>query len=808
MLFPTEIFVDNILVLIFIEIVCALFTKCLISTLVPPEIVVRGRLALEAYNKALAEGKTFDKRVPVMLIGRDRSGKTSLKKSLRGEPFNQNEESTVGIDVDPSHFELSTEIWTMPEKDQETKTSISFEHLVAREAVENMMQTTRAPVSVEKSSEAMPSGNVPAVSASTANEFTAAVNMHERSTHDPVEDGTASSSDRTSNEPNELQVTRHAENEDSKPHIPNDVQTEMIKCLKNDSKVEDENVHCVLWDFAGQSVYYTTHPIFLTSRAIYLLAYDLSQNPHEKAEPVPKQGQFEVFSDSCGLEFNSDYLDFWMSSVASLVCQEESDRVSSESEVLPDKLPAVLLVCTHADTPYDRLSDAKTLANKLYGSLWTKPYKKHLHDVFVVDNTKSGRGSECPEVKRLRGEVLTVAKELPQMKEPIPIKWLNYEKNLQAKRKRGEKWIDLQEAKRTASEECNIVEDREFQTVLNFLHDRRILIHFSDNKMLDKFVILDPQWLIDVFKKVITIPPYDSKQKKIGGLWCKLQEKGILEKKLLDHVWSMPSFNEETTESLLGIMEKFSLICSWPSSDASSEKQYLVPSMLATYPTEDIMKLVEAASVQIPPLLVKFESGLVPPGLFPRLVLLFLQWGKDNCVNPVKPLLYQNFARCFISEDTSQSVVLLCLSSAIKVVVHRGNGIQESGAGCLPSMTSVSVDVSYDNLNVTFAGSVCRQLELILEFMRNEFCWLKNMRYELSFICPVCCEGSIVGYCDTHRKQGCKQEECFHFWSLSQFCNSKKAINCNKSATAEKTQIDIRQFAPWLVSSRYQVNTL
>ena len=131
MLFPTEIFVDNILVLIVIEIVCGLFTKCLISTLVPPEIVVRGRLALKAYNKALAEGKTFDKRVPVMLIGRNQSGKTSLKKSLRGQPFNQSEESTVGIDVDPSHFELSTEIWTIPEKDQETKASISYEHHVS-----------------------------------------------------------------------------------------------------------------------------------------------------------------------------------------------------------------------------------------------------------------------------------------------------------------------------------------------------------------------------------------------------------------------------------------------------------------------------------------------------------------------------------------------------------------------------------------------------------------------------------------------------------------------------------------------------
>ena len=761
------------------------------STLVPSEIVVRGRLALEAYNKALAEGKTFDRRVPVMLIGRDRSGKTSLKKSLRGELFNPNERSTVGIDVDPSHFELSTEIWTMPEKDQEPNSgsSISYEHHVARATVEHMTQKRRAPVSEEKTPEATPSGNVPPVET-----VSASTNI---STHDPAEVGTVSfsppktsiqeivenRSDGTSNDPNVLQ---NAENEDTKPHIPNDVQTVMIKLLENNSKVEDEEVHAVLWDFAGQSVYYTTHPIFLTPRAIYLLAYDLSKIPDEKARPIPRQGLFQEFTDSCGLEFNSDYLDFWMSSVASLASQEETGQVSSESEVMPDKLPAVFLVCTHADTPYDSLRGPKTLANELYGSLRNKPYKRHLRNLFVVDNTKSGSGSECPGIKHLRQELLTMAKQLPQMKEPIPIKWLNYERKLQAKREL-KKWIDVHEAKKIASEECNIVDEKDFRPVLDFLHDKRILIHFSDTPELDKLVVLDPQWLVDVFKKVITIPPYDSKEKEFEELWCKLQTKGILEKKLLHHVWETLSFDEETTESLLKILEKFSLLCSWPTSDASCGEQYLMPSMLTTYPPEDIMRLVEAASAQIPPLFVKFESGLVPPGLFPRLVLLFLQWGKENRLNPVKPLLYHNFARCFISEDPSQSVILRCLSSSIEVVVHRGNDTQESGAECLQSMMSGSVDV--------FVGSVCRQLEFILESMRKEFCWLKNMTYKLSFICPVCCQGGV----------GCKKEECLHFLSLSELCN-KKAIDCNESAGALITRVCIRQFAPWFTSPGYQVN--
>ena len=44
-----------------------------------------------------------------MLIGQDRAGKTSLKKSLIGLPFNPKEKSTNGIEVDPSKFQLDVD---------------------------------------------------------------------------------------------------------------------------------------------------------------------------------------------------------------------------------------------------------------------------------------------------------------------------------------------------------------------------------------------------------------------------------------------------------------------------------------------------------------------------------------------------------------------------------------------------------------------------------------------------------------------------------------------------------------------------
>ena len=51
-------------------------------------------------------GKVKVYRARIMLIGQDRAGKTSLKKSFLGLPFDPEEDSTDGIEVDPSKFEV------------------------------------------------------------------------------------------------------------------------------------------------------------------------------------------------------------------------------------------------------------------------------------------------------------------------------------------------------------------------------------------------------------------------------------------------------------------------------------------------------------------------------------------------------------------------------------------------------------------------------------------------------------------------------------------------------------------------------
>ena len=59
-----------------------------------------------------------------------------------GQKFNLLEDSTVGIDADPSHFQIVHEVWKAGEKDQDENTAVafSFEHNVARLTVGNFRQ--------------------------------------------------------------------------------------------------------------------------------------------------------------------------------------------------------------------------------------------------------------------------------------------------------------------------------------------------------------------------------------------------------------------------------------------------------------------------------------------------------------------------------------------------------------------------------------------------------------------------------------------------------------------------------------------
>ena len=768
---------------------------------VPPEILARGLAAVEAYNKALLSGKTVLKRLPLMLIGQDQAGKTSLKKSLRGTFFDPEEDSTDGIDVDSSFFNVCTETWRTGEQDkgQNSVKEISFDYQTARRIVDSLKKerkSTKENTVTEKESSLFDSDSAN-VEPDTRNTKSSTVGENPQKSRYPPPT-TSINIPSVAPDPKESKPAGNF----SALDVPDEVASVAETLLQSDREDNEDDVYSTFWDFAGQSVYYVTHPLFLTKKAIYFLVYDLTLNPHDEAKPLVKSGVYKKTVESfSSLKTNLDYLEFWMKSIASLASQGEC----LSSELLPEKLPPVFLVCTHADTPYCG-RDPKDLTIEIFGLLKNKPFGCHLHNVpFFVDNTRlQNNKPECSQVQLLRKELVSVAKQLPLTHDSIPIKWLKFEKTLQVAKKRGHKRISLEEAKEIAKA-CDIDEDKEIETLMDYLHDLRSLIHFRDNADLNNLVVLDPQWLVDVFKRVITVKPYDPydrKEKKFSTLWCKLEEDGILDEELLVHVWG-PLFdkeNEQTFQILIEIMKKFSLLCPWPL--GGKNKSYLVPSMLRSHPPEEVLGLVKKANV--PSLFVKFLNGQVPPDLFPRLVVQFCQWVKDECKILEQPKLFHEFARLITSKD-GDSVILICHSSVVEVVFLGGDDSHKLSEHLSASMT-LSTNVQVETTKSIYACDVRRQLVSILERMRNESRWQRDMSYELSFLCTVCSREGAVNYCQNHGTKECKEEKCLHFLYESELRRSAgENIVCNKDSFAENLKVQVEMFAPWFASSTEEV---
>ena len=749
-------------------------------------------MAVEAYNRAVLDGKTSTKRVPIMLIGQDRTGKTSLKKSLKGEKFNVKEPSTVGIDTDPNYFHISTEAWRTGEKDnvKEPISEVLFERHVAKYICGELKNIEKLPVGVQTSPSQPFMEPCRSSTESLLTESKVSAKRYSRPFKEKVPDSGASSLETTlqnvesisTTEPLLIDVRERAKSlsHPLEEKVPDSIATLVARMLQEDEKAQEENeIFSIIWDFGGQSVYYATHPIFLTQSAIYILACDLSRNPYKKADTVVRQGLYKTHEDSCCNKTNLDYLDFWLSSVYSLVDPDAFGQDTCPSEATTARLPPVFFVCTHADEPYNSATDPRGLALDIFGFLRTKPYKSHLfEDVFVVDNTKSGSENECPEVVRLREKLRSVAQSLPQAREAIPLKWLRFEHILRVLRENHYKWMPINEARQIATDNCGIYDEEQFKTMLNFMHDQKILIHFNKTPELNNTVILDPQWLINIFKEVITVKRYEPTEGIVEEFLLKLQDTGILDERLLDHKWKsvIDMYSKDTCKRLIAIMERFSLLCPWPSD--GEHKQYLVPSMLMSPPTDNVVELL--SSVRIPSLFVRFDLGRVPPGLFTRLVLQFYQWCNDEWKSQIQPHLFSNFARFHILPDQGVSVIIMCHSSSIEIVLHDGSDF--CGA--------MEEDFIDDYSNLATSRAIHWQLRLILECMRREFSWLKHMRYEICVCCPVCSQKDPLR-CRTHDVRGC---ECLHLLSESEL---QKFQYCTRPGFRGDCRIRIKMFAPW-----------
>ena len=152
-----------------------------------------------------------------------------------------------------------------------------------------------------------------------------------------------------------------------------------------------------LWDFAGQHLYYASHPVFLSPRAVYVLVHNLSKALDDPAQPCVRQGIHDTFLQNPNNQTNLDNLLSWLVTIHSIRPTGE-ELIGNSDTMLPYLRPPVFIVGTHADKPFE---DIEATTSKIQQAISDKEYEKHvIRPFFSIDNTL-GKKSLSRKIREL-----------------------------------------------------------------------------------------------------------------------------------------------------------------------------------------------------------------------------------------------------------------------------------------------------------------------------------------------------------------------------------------------------------------------
>ena len=188
-----------------------------------------------------------------------------------------------------------------------------------------------------------------------------------------------------------------------------------LEQLKLDEEVKAKEYMIDMWDFAGQHLYYASHSVFLSSRALYILVCNLSKGLNDEAEPCYRQGMTNEKLENRNKETNLENLLSWLVSMHR-VQPKVNEIVSSSNGQLNYVRPPVIIVGTNADHP--AVGDAKEMLKCIQAILLKSDLHKHVISEFSVDNT----GKQPDDKEALQEKILEVLRMEPYMGEKRPIR--------------------------------------------------------------------------------------------------------------------------------------------------------------------------------------------------------------------------------------------------------------------------------------------------------------------------------------------------------------------------------------------------
>lgn len=371
-------------------------------------------------------------------------------------------------------------------------------------------------------------------------------------------------------------------------------------------------------------------------------------------------------------------------------------------------------------------STAEEIIKQYYKSLnkfiEKKVYADHVH---LTKYCVSNKNSQDPDIRDLRKKVVDIAQQQVYWGEQIPLRWIALKERLQTL-KNLSNVTALDRVKEEASE-AGIADQEELITALRFYHELGDIVFFNEPD-LREFIILDPQWLIDCFKQVITIPKFHEQHQfpRSQLHWKNLEECGVLHEDILDAVW-----DSGVKQQLVTLMYKFRLLLPIPSqymkrlSSAEELEEvhgqcYLVPCLLP--PLKSKPSDVHQTHL-IPSVLIAFRHSFIPVGVLSR---LFSSLVKDEGWQ-VAGFIFHDYAS-FVPDDSNIRLNILKKNDTLEVSAY---DLEENCAAIRPQCLQ-----TYFHVIVRHVEDILRTVSPTVCFVLKVWCQCPGVQKALVHVGP------------------------------------------------------------------------
>ena len=297
-----------------------------------------------------------------------------------------------------------------------------------------------------------------------------------------------------------------------------------------------------VWDFGGQQIYHATHQFFLTKRSLYILVDD-TRNSSQALQ--------------------DDGFKYWLELI----------------EALSEGSPVLIF------------QNEKAGRSKSIDEAGIKGRFPNVKDVY------RGNLEQADAAELLAEAIRFHVQQLPHVGEAVPALWLAIRSELE-ERKKQDHYISSKEYLQIYERHLDLDETKALQ-LSRYLHDLGVFLHFQEDPLLARLVILQNDWATEAVFNVLD----DEATKARYGYFTRADCKQI---------WAHSTYGDLHPE-LLALMEKFELC--YKLADQPIET-WLAPQLLSPSTPEALQDWPQADD-----LVLTYQYDFLPKALISRLMV-------------------------------------------------------------------------------------------------------------------------------------------------------------------------------------------